>query len=78
MPVVSEVSVDIMDAEIAENNVEQDVFKFLDQTEISFYTKEIIYKTVQKSQDSAMLLSELSAIEADADLISAVTEIVTA
>ncbi|MCI9489613.1 MAG: DUF5110 domain-containing protein [Dorea sp.] len=78
VPVVSEVSVDIMDAEIAENNVEQDVFQFLDQTEISFYTKEIIYKTVQKSQDSAMLLSELSAIEADADLISAVTEIVTA
>lgn len=64
--------------ELAENPVEELIFAFLNQAEIEFETKEMLYGRVREQQNLKMLLSEIQAMELDRELKGAIVEILTA
>ena len=68
----------IRNAEEAENDIVKDCFEFLDQAEIPFLLKEQIFHLVNTEKDRIVLLSQLQAMETDADLLGALTEIISA
>lgn len=78
VPTASGLEMVLRETEPAENDVERSVFAFLDQAEISFRTKELLYRVVKKEKDPAILLSELTAMELDPDLVGAMVELITA
>lgn len=64
--------------ELAENPVEELVFAFLNQAEIEFETKEMLFRRVREQKDLKLLLSEIQAMELDGELKGAIVEILTA
>lgn len=64
--------------ELAENPVRELVFEFLNQAEIAFETKEMLYERVSGGKDLRLLLSELQALKLDGEVKGAMVEILTA
>ena len=64
--------------ELAENDLEEVLFAFLDQAEIAFETKSRIIALVRGNMDRLAMLSELRAMELDSDLTGCVMEVLTA
>ena len=64
--------------ELAENRLEEVLLAFLDQAEIKFETKSRIIALVRGNMDRLAMISELRAMELDADLTGCVMEILTA
>ena len=56
----------------------KECFDFLDQAEISFVLKDTLYGMILKSKDRTVLISELQAMDLDADLLGVLTEIICA
>ncbi len=71
-------SVHLSDVKLAENNIIDQVFTFLNQAEIPFAVKEDIYQLCMNCQNPIVLLSELQSMELDRDLQGALVEIITA
>lgn len=71
-------SIHLSDVRLAENNIIDEVFAFLNQAEISFTLKESLYQLIMKQHNPIVLLSELQAMELDKDLQGALVEIITA
>lgn len=63
---------------LAENPVEKLVFDFLNQAEIEFGTKEMLYQRVSEGKSLKLLLSELQAMEIEEELKKALVEMLTA
>lgn len=64
--------------EIVENPVESMVFEFLNQAEIEFDIKEILFNKIKKRESLGILLPELQSIGIGTELVGALTEILTA
>ena len=62
----------------AENHVTEECFDFLNQAEIPFPLKEVLYQAIKDQEDKTVLLSTLQAMELDRELLGALTEIITA
>ena len=60
------------------NDVQKEIFEFLNQAEINFADKDRIFRLVQKQDNLPLLLSELTAMHLDKDLFGAITELLTA
>lgn len=78
LPCTAKVHICIRNAEEAENDIVKDCFEFLDQAEIPFLLKEQIFHLVNTEKDRIVLLSQLQAMDTDADLLGALTEIISA
>ena len=65
-------------AVLAENNVIDDIYEFLNRAEISYSLKESLYQLVMKQQNPVVLLSELQSMDLDKDLQGALVELITA
>ena len=63
---------------LAENNVIDDIYEFLNRAEISYSLKESLYQLVMKQQNPVVLLSELQSMDLDKDLQGALVELITA
>ena len=63
---------------LAENNVIDDIYEFLNRAEISYSLKESLYQRVMKQQNPVVLLSELQSMDLDKDLQGALVELITA
>ena len=61
-----------------ENDIVIRCFEFLNQAEIEFVLKDILYQMIRTSKDKLMLLSQLQAMELDQELLGVLTEIITA
>ena len=61
-----------------ENQVDREVFAFLDQAEIPFIQKERIYRAVTGQAEPARQLAELQAMGLDTELYGALAELLTA
>ena len=61
-----------------ENDMAAYAFDFLNQAEIPFVTKDVLYQMIQEAEDKTLLLSQLQAMELDTELLSVLTEIITA
>ena len=66
------------DAVCISNDVQSEIFAFLDQAEIQFIWKDQIFNLVKNTPDKLLLLSKLSALELPADLYRALVELITA
>ena len=53
-------------------------FDFLNQAEIEFVLKDILYQMIREGEDKTILLSQLQAMELDPELLGVLTEIITA
>ena len=78
LPCTAKVHICIRNAEEAENDIVKDCFEFLDQAEIPFLLKEQLFTLVNTEKDRIVLLSQLQAMDTDADLLGALTEIISA
>ena len=61
-----------------ENDIAAYAFDFLNQAEIEFVLKDVIYQMVRDAEDKTILLSQLQAMELDSELLGVLTEIITA
>ena len=61
-----------------ENQVEKEIFEFLNQAEMSYEEKERIYNEVLKQRELPILISQLNAMEIDRDIMGVLLEILTA
>lgn len=61
-----------------ENQVEKEIFEFLDQAEMSYEEKERIYNEILKQRELSILISQLNAMEIDRDIMGVLLEILTA
>lgn len=77
-PAGARIQLTLEHAEQAENDVTGECFDFLNQAEIQFPLKEVLYQTIKESEDKTVLLSELQAMELDKELLGVLTEIITA
>ena len=66
------------DAVCISNDVQSEIFAFLDQAEIQFIWKDQIFNLVKNTPDKLLLLSKLSTLELPADLYRALVELITA
>ena len=78
IPVCAQIRLLAEHAEAAENDIVKECFDFLNQAEISFILKDTLYSMVRKSDDRTILLSQLQTMDLDADLLGALTEIISA
>ena len=78
VPVCAQIRLIAEHAETAENDFVKECFDFLDQAEISFILKDTLYGMILKSKDRTVLISELQAMDLDADLLGVLTEIICA
>ena len=78
VPVCTQVRLLAEHAETAENDFVKECFDFLDQAEIAFVLKDVLYGMILKSMDRTFLISELQAMDLDADLLGVLTEIICA
>ena len=60
------------------NQVEERCFAFLNQAEIRFEVKDRVYGLVQKESRIPVLMAQLQTMNLDAELLSALTELITA
>lgn len=77
-PIDSEYQVQFSDAAIRGNDVEKELFAFLDGAELPIPLKEAIFKTVKKGRTPARIASGLHALELDHQLSGALSEILWA
>ena len=63
---------------VRRNDVAGRVFAFLDQAEIPFLTKEFVYRGVREATTPAGQMRAITALDLDADLFEALSEIVLA
>ncbi|NLK26998.1 MAG: DUF5110 domain-containing protein [Clostridiales bacterium] len=63
---------------LAANQTEEFLFSILDRAQISFELKEKIYQTVQRNKETYLLISNLTAMNLDENLYSALCEIILA
>ena len=78
VPVCTQIRLLAEHAETAENDIVKECFDFLNQAEISFVLKDTLYSIIQRSDDRTILLSQLQTMDLDADLLGALTEIISA
>ena len=78
LPSDTRIQVVLEQAVQAENHVTEECFDFLNQAEIPFPLKEVLYQTIKDQEDKTVLLSTLQAMELDRELLGALTEIITA
>lgn len=78
IPVSTQIRLLAEHAEAAENDIVKECFDFLNQAEISFVLKDTLYSMIQRSDDRTILLSQLQTMDLDADLLGALTEIISA
>lgn len=74
----SEIKAVLPDVKAAENNLIEESFDFLNQAEISFDLKDLLYRKISAMEEKTLLLSELYSMELDRDLLGVLTEIITA
>ena len=60
------------------NNVQEHVFRFLNQAEIEFFLKDQIYALIQREKRIPVLMAELQVMNLDNNLISVLLEMITA
>ena len=60
------------------NNVQERVFRFLNQAEIEFFLKDQIYALIQREKRIPVLMAELQVMNLDNNLISVLLEMITA
>ena len=77
-PAESRIDLTLFQVQIPENDTKAYVFDFLNQAEIAFELKDRLYEQIVKTDQPAMALSQLIAMDLDPDLLGAVTEILTA
>ena len=63
---------------LSENPVEKLAFEFLNQAEIEFETKEMLFRRIREGKSLKVFLSELQAMEIDGEIKGALVEILTA
>lgn len=78
LPSDTRIQVVLEQAVQAENHVTEECFDFLNQAEIPFPLKEVLYQAIKDQEDMTVLLSTLQAMELDRELLGALTEIITA
>ena len=78
LPSDTRIQVVLEQAVQVENHVTEECFDFLNQAEIPFPLKEVLYQTIKDQEDKTVLLSTLQAMELDRELLGALTEIITA
>ena len=78
VPVCTQIRLLAEHVEAAENDIVKECFDFLNQAEISFVLKDTLYSMIQRSDDRTILLSQLQTMDLDADLLGALTEIISA
>ena len=78
LPSDTRIQVVLEQAVQAENHVTEECFDFLNQAEIPFPLKEVLYQAIKDQEDKTVLLSTLQAMELDRELLGALTEIITA
>lgn len=61
-----------------QNEVAKRCFDFLNQAEIEFYLKDMLYQLIRKEKDRTVLLSKLAAMEIQEDLYKALAELLSA
>ena len=78
VPVCTQIRLLAEHAEAAENDIVKECFDFLNQAEIEFVLKDILYQMIREGEDKTILLSQLQAMELDPELLGVLTEIITA
>ena len=78
LPSDTRIQVVLEQAVQVENHVTEECFDFLNQAEIPFPLKEVLYQAIKDQEDKTVLLSTLQAMELDRELLGALTEIITA
>ena len=78
LPSDTRIQVVLEQAVQAEKHVTEECFDFLNQAEIPFPLKEVLYQAIKDQEDKTVLLSTLQAMELDRELLGALTEIITA
>ena len=76
--VTEKITVTMADGGLRSNDVDGMIFDLLDRGELGFHEKEAVYALTQKKISTAAKLAELQALDLDAELIGAVSEILTA
>ena len=76
--VTEEITVTMTEGGLRSNDVDGMIFDLLDRGELGCLEKEAVYALVQKKISTAAKLAELQALDLDAELIGAVSEILTA
>ena len=64
--------------ELAENHVNEKLFRILDELQIEFNLKYDIYQTILKHDDLAKAMNELQSIVSNRDLLGIISEILSA
>lgn len=64
--------------QLAHNDVNNRVFKFLNQAEIEYSLKKQIYKIVEECKEPGFIISELNTMSLNEDLLGSLIEIITA
>jgi len=78
VPVLAPVNIWLEQVQTADNDMEQDVFDFLNQAEIAFELKDALYEIIKTGGDRLMMVSQLQAMDLDAELMGALLEMITA
>ena len=78
LPVLAKAGTILPMTDQIENQVEKEIFEFLDQAEMSYEEKERIYNEVLKQRELPILISQLNAMEIDRDIMGVLLEILTA
>lgn len=78
LPVLAKAGTILPMTDQIKNQVEKEIFEFLDQAEMSYEEKERIYNEVLKQRELPILISQLNAMEIDRDIMGVLLEILTA
>ena len=73
-----EIRILLRDIKERENDIAACAFDFLNQAEIEFMLKDILYQMIREGEDKTILLSRLQDMELDPELLGVLTEIITA
>lgn len=63
---------------LTDNNITQDIYDFLNQSEIDFDLKDVIYTCVCRQKNKAALITELCALGLDRTMIEILSEMISA
>lgn len=74
----SEIRICLPEVKCAENDIITESFDFLNQAEILFDLKDLLYRKICVAKERTLLLSELLTMGLDSDLLGVLTEIITA
>lgn len=76
--VYEEIDITIFNSGLAQNNINERVFEFLNEAQIEFWIKEKIYYLIDKHKDPMKIISNLQTLELDSELFGVVCEIILA